>query len=67
MRCITSTRFWAFTLIDDFNREGAAIEIDTSSRTGRLIRVFEWLKAEYGLPDVLRVDKGPEFLAQEFV
>lgn len=60
-------RFRAFTLIDDFNREGLTIEIDTSLRAARLIRVFKRLKAERGLPDVLRVDNGPEFLAGEFV
>lgn len=30
-------------------------------------RVFERLQAERGLPDILRVDNGPEFLAHEFV
>ena len=43
-----------------------AIEIDTSLRAERLIRVFERLKAERGLPDVLRVDNGPEFLSHDF-
>ena len=61
------TRFRAFTLIDDYNREGLTIEIDTSLRASRLIRVFERLQAERGLPDILRVDNGPEFLAGEFV
>lgn len=60
-------RFRAFTLLDDFNREALAIEVDTSLRAGRLIRVFERLRVERGLPDILRVDNGPEFLAQEFV
>jgi len=59
--------FRAFTLIDDFNREGLAIEADTSLRAERLIRVFERLEHERGLPDILRVDNGPEFLAQAFV
>jgi len=43
------------------------LNIDTSLRTPRLIRVFERLRQEHGLPDVLRVENGPEFLAQEFV
>lgn len=60
------TRFRTFNVIDDYNREAVAIEIDTSLRAERLIRVFERLKAERGLPDVLRVDNGPEFLSHEF-
>ena len=58
-------RFRAFTMIDDFNREAVAIEIDTSITAKRLIRVFE-LRVTRGLPDVLRVDNGPEFLSSEF-
>jgi putative transposase len=52
---------------DDFNRESVAIEVDTSLRSERLVRVFERLKAERGLPDMLRVDNGPEFMGQVFV
>ena len=53
-------------IIDDFNREVVAIEIDTSLTANRLIRVFETLKLTRGLPDVLRVDNGPEFRSGEF-
>lgn len=48
--------FRTFNVIDDFNREGLAIEIDTSLTGRRLIRVFERLRQDRGLPDVLRVD-----------
>jgi len=60
-------RFRAFNVIDDFNREVVAIEIDTSITAKRLIRVFERLRITRGLPDVVRVDNGPEFLSSEFV
>lgn len=60
-------RFRTFNIIDDFNREALAIEVDTSLRAERLVRVFDRLKAERGLPDMLRVDNGPEFLSQTFV
>jgi putative transposase len=60
-------RFRAFTVIDDFNREAVAIEVDTSLTARRLIRVFERLQLTRGLPDILRVDNGPEFLSSEFV
>src|SRR3546814_13773923 len=33
----------------------------------RLIRIFEQLKSDHGLPQVLRTDNGPEFLGEAFV
>lgn len=60
-------RFRTFNVIDDHNREGLAIEIDTSITGARLIRVFEQLEAWRGLPDMLRVDNGPEMLSETFV
>lgn len=59
-------RFRTFNVLDDFNREALRIEIDTSLPSQRLVRVFEQLKVERGLPDVLRTDNGPEFLGQVF-
>lgn len=60
-------RFRTFNVIDDFNREALQVEIDTSITGKRLIRVFERLKMDRGLPNILRVDNGPEFLSSEFV
>ena len=60
-------RFRTFNVLDDHNREAVAIEIDTSLTAPRIIRVFEQLKSWRGLPDVLRVDNGPETMAHEFV
>jgi putative transposase len=60
------TRFRTFNVLDDFNREILAIEIDTSLTSERLIRVFEQLEMERGLPDMLRTDNGPEFLGIVF-
>lgn len=59
-------RFRTFNVLDDFKRESLAIEIDTSLPSRRLVRVFEQLKAERGLPDILRTDSGPEFLGEAF-
>ena len=59
-------RFRTFNVIDDFNREALAIEIDTSLPSARLVRVFEQLKEIRGLPAVLRTDNGPEFLGTVF-
>ncbi len=33
----------------------------------RLVRVFEQLQRDHGLPQVLRTDNGPEFLGEAFV
>lgn len=59
-------RFRTFNVIDDFNREAIAIEVDTSITSRRLIRVFEQIQQQRGLPAVLRVDNGPEFLGETF-
>jgi len=58
------TRFRTFNVIDDHNREVLAIEVDTSLRAPRVIRVLERLKEQRGVPDVLRLDNGPEFISQ---
>jgi putative transposase len=60
------TRFRTFNVLDDFNREALAIEIDTSLTSERLIRVFDQLETERGLPNMLRTDNGPEFLGGVF-
>ena len=59
-------RFRTFNVVDDFNREALHIEIDTSITSPRLVRVFERLRTEHGLPQVLRTDNGPEFLGETF-
>lgn len=46
------------------NREALRIEVDTSITSARLVRVFEQLRQERGLPRVLRTDNGPEFLGE---
>jgi putative transposase len=62
----TGKRFRTFNITDDFNREALHIEIDTSITSERLVRVFEQLRREHGLPEVLRTDNGPEFLGEAF-
>ncbi len=59
-------RFRTFNVVDDFNRQALHIEVDTSITSERLIRVFERLKRDRGLPQVLRTDNGPEFLGESF-
>ena len=50
-------------VIDDYNREVLAIEVDTSLPALRVIRVLERIKAVRPLPKMIRVDNGPEFIS----
>ncbi|WP_258383168.1 IS3 family transposase [Xanthomonas citri] len=59
-------RFRTFNVVDDFNREALHIEVDTSINSQRLVRVFEQIKRDHGLPQVVRSDNGPEFLGEAF-
>lgn len=59
-------RFRTFNVIDDYNREALTIEVDTSLRGELLVRIFERLAETRGLPDMLRVDNGPEFQSNVF-
>lgn len=52
-------------IMDDCNREVLWIEVDTSLPTLRLIRVLETLKEFRGLPKMIRVDNGPEFISHK--
>ncbi len=52
-------------VLDDFNREVLWMEADTSLPTLRVIRVLEALKEMRGLPRLIRVDNGPEFISHQ--
>ncbi len=56
-------RFRCLCVMDDFNREILAIEVDTSLPSLRVIRVLGQLLELRGTPKQIRVDNGPEFLA----
>lgn len=56
-------RFRTFNVVDDFNREILAIEIDLNLPAARVIRVLERIVAWRGYPDKIRMDNGPEFIA----
>ncbi len=56
--------FRAFNVIDDFNREALSIAIDTSLTSQRVVRELDKLAEWRGRPEQLRVDNGPEFIAQ---
>ena len=56
--------FRCFNVLDDFNRESFAISIDLSLTSERVIRELTRLIEWRGKPLQLRVDNGPEFIAQ---
>ncbi len=60
---VDGRRFRLLNIIDDFNRESLAIEVDTSLPAIRVIRVLERLIEFRGKPRSIRVDNGPEFIS----
>ena len=58
-------KFRLLNVIDDYNRESLAIEVDTSLPSMRVIRVLEKLAAQRGLPANIRCDNGPEFISHK--
>lgn len=60
---VDGRRFRLLNIIDDFNRESIAIEVDTSLPALRVIRVLERLIESRQMPQYIRVDNGPEFIS----
>lgn len=51
-------------ILDDFNREGLWIEVDTSIPAARVVRVLDMLALWRGYPQQLRLDNGPELISK---
>ncbi|UYF99505.1 IS3 family transposase [Halomonas sp. GD1P12] len=56
-------RFRTFNVVDGFNREVLAIEIDLNLPAPGVIRVLERIIAWRGYPTKRRMDNGPEFIS----
>lgn len=50
-------------VIDDYNREGLAMEVDFSLPSQRVIRTLEHVIEWRGTPQVIRCDNGPEYIS----
>ena len=60
---VDGRRFRLLNIIDDYNRESLAIEIDTSLPALRVIRILNRLIETRTKPKFIRVDNGPEFIS----
>ncbi len=56
---LSGRKFRTLNLMDDYNREALAIEVDTSLPAERVIRVLEQVTEWRGKPNRIRVDNGP--------
>jgi putative transposase len=59
-----SRRFRVLTIVDDLSRECPALEVDHSLTGKRVTRVLDRIALTRGLPDVITVDNGPEFISK---
>ena len=50
-------------VLDDFNREGLAIEVDFSLPAERVVRALNQIIEWRGQPQTIRVDNGPEYVS----
>jgi putative transposase len=62
---VDGRRFRLLNIIDDYNRESLAIEIDTSLPALRVIRTLHRLIEMRTKPKAIRVDNGPEFISDK--
>lgn len=60
-------RFRVLNVMDEGLREALDIVVDTSLPAARVVRTLEQLKAERGVPQMIRVDNGPEMISKVFV
>jgi putative transposase len=63
-RCINGTELKMLTMMDEFTREGLAIEVGRSLSSKHVIAVLVDLFQQHGAPRFIRSDNDPEFIAQ---
>jgi putative transposase len=63
-RCANGQAVKSLSIVDEWTRECLAIEVGSSLTAVRVIAVLERLFEQYGPPQVLRSDNGPEFIAR---
>jgi putative transposase len=61
--CLNGMPLKVLTVMDEFTREGLAIAVATSLPAQRVLAVLEQVVARHGVPQFVRSDNGPEFIA----
>jgi len=61
---IDGRSFRTFNVLDDFNREGLAVDADLSLPSTRVIRLLERIIEWRGKPLPIRCDNGPKYISQ---
>jgi putative transposase len=59
--------FRLLNVLDDFNREGLAIDVDFSLPAERIIRSLNQIIEWRGKPASIRVDNGPEYVSNKLL
>ncbi|MCZ4152178.1 transposase, partial [Escherichia coli] len=59
---VCGRRFRTFNVVDGYNREALAIEIDLNIPAQRVVRVLGRIVANRGYPLKMRMDNGPELV-----
>ena len=57
-------RFRCFNIVDNFTRENVVIHPDRSTKSEKLVTIFNKLKQTRGLPEMIVCDSGTEFISQ---
>jgi putative transposase len=63
-RCAGGRQLKCFIVVDESTRECLAIDVEHSIRSGRVLEILAALMKQYGPPQYIRSDNGPEFIAK---
>ncbi|MCI0445618.1 IS3 family transposase [bacterium] len=63
-RCTDGRKLKILTIVDEFSRRCLAIEVGTSITATKVIVVLQRLFSMHGVPQFMRSDNGPEFIAK---
>jgi putative transposase len=63
-RTESGSKLRILTVLDEYTRECLEIRVERSIAAAKVIDTLEWLSLVRGLPEYIRSDNGPEFVAQ---
>jgi putative transposase len=62
--CENGRQLKFFTLVDEFTRQGLAIEVDHRMGARQVCQILDRVMQQRGVPAFVRSDNGPEFIAR---